>query len=222
MAYLADKNNPGGFAALALAACIEYVFPPFPGDTITLFGAVLITAYGWSFAGIFGAVMAGSMAGSMLAFYLGDRWRERRSRAHAKHGADISVKPGAPASVPHKAPANKDAERSAVIDRLVAKFLRHGAAYLVINRFLPGVRSLFFVAAGLAGMRPLAVLFYSALSAALWNLGLVAIGVLLGANFDTLVGWVRQYMLAVWILIGIIVAVGLGRALWRRTKASAS
>jgi len=192
------EDAPVGYAILAGAAAVEYVFPPFPGDTITLFGAVLITAYGWSFFGVFGAVMAGSVAGAMLAYFFGQRLRVWRSRHPAKQQ-----------------------KRAAVIDDLVEKFRRHGAIYLVINRFLPGIRALFFVAAGMAKMRPLPVALYSAVSAALWTLGLIAIGSLVGANFETLVDWMRTYSLAMWIVIGAIITVFVVRAVvgWRRDSA---
>jgi membrane protein DedA with SNARE-associated domain len=193
--FVSAENNPAGLAVLTGSAAVEYIFPPFPGDTITLFGAVLITAYGWSFAAVFGSVMIGSVAGAMAAFYFGHRlrlWRSRRPR--------------------------KQATRLAVIDRLVTQFQRRGPAYLVVNRFLPGIRALFFVAAGLAGMKPLPVLFYSALSAALWNLGIIALGSLLGASFETLLAWVTRYTAIVWILIALVVLFFVGKAIWRRRR----
>ncbi|GAB4509199.1 MAG: hypothetical protein Tsb0020_25590 [Haliangiales bacterium] len=189
IAFIRDENNPIGLAVMAAAAAIEYVFPPFPGDTVTLFGAVLITVEGWNFWGVFAAVMIGSAFGSMLAFYFGSGWRKRRFRAPA---------------------------RRASLDRLVDKFHRHGPVYLVLNRFLPGVRSVFFVAAGLAEMPARAVLLYSLVSAAVWNLGLIALGGLLGANFDTLLGWVRQYTMVVWAGLAGLALLWLGRLLWRR------
>jgi membrane protein DedA with SNARE-associated domain len=190
------ENNPAGLGILAAAAALEYVFPPFPGDTITLFGAVLITAYGWSFAGVFGAVMLGSVAGSMIAYGFGHKlgtWRRRR-------------------------PARERTERR-VLDELIDRFERHGAIYLTINRFLPGIRALFFVAAGMANIRPLPVAFYAALSAALWNLGLIAAGSLLGANMDELLSIVKTYSTVVWIVIAAIVITVVGRTMWRRRRA---
>ncbi|ACY17886.1 SNARE associated Golgi protein-like protein [Haliangium ochraceum DSM 14365] len=194
IAFISQQDNFVGLLCLALAAMIEYLVPPFPGDTITLFGAVLITSQEWSFWGVFGAVMAGSVVGSMAAFYAGKWWRRRSAEKHRPHPK---------------------------LERLVGKFDRHGAAYLVLNRFLPGIRSLFFVAAGMAAMRPHAVLAYSALSAALWNLGIIAIGSALGANFETLLGWVKRYTTLVWVIIGVLVLLWLARLLWRRTRAAA-
>lgn len=192
IAFVQEQDNALGLGVLAAAAALEYIFPPFPGDTVTLFGAVLITAYAWSFPAVFLAVMAGSVGGAMAAYAFGLRLRRR----HAVNGTRPREK----------------------LDRLVDRFQRHGPLYLVINRFLPGIRTFFFVAAGLADMRPTTVLFYSALSAALWNLLLIALGAALGVNFDELLFWVRRYTAAVWAILGGIVAVALVRALWRRHR----
>lgn len=203
LAFVQATNNPIGFAVLGGSALIEYVFPPFPGDTITLFGAVLITAYGWNFFGVFGAVMAGSVAGAMADYYVGTYLR-RRSLARD---------------------ADSDAARSRqtrTIDTLIGRFERHGALYLVINRFLPGIRALFFVAAGMAGMRPLPVLFYSAISAALWNLGLIAIGSALGLEFDAMLTWVKRYNLVVWCVVGAVALTWFWRARSARLRRKSS
>ncbi|HUH05334.1 MAG TPA: DedA family protein [Kofleriaceae bacterium] len=191
--FVSNSDSVIGLGVIAGSAMLEYIFPPFPGDTITLFGAVLITAYGWSFAGVFGAVMVGSVVGSMLAYTIGHRL-ERRRRARGR-------------------PQRK------TILRLIAGFRRHGAVYLVLNRFLPGVRAFFFVAAGMAEMRPLPVLLYSAISSALWNLGLIAIGAAVGANFETLVMWVERYTIMAWIALSVVIAAMIVRGLLRRRAA---
>jgi len=195
--FVSDENNPAGVALLSASAMVEYVFPPFPGDTITLFGAVLITAYGWSFAAVFSAVMLGSVAGAMADYYFGHRLRLRSLRRRR-----------------HLAPE----QRRAAIDGLVEKFERHGAVYLVLNRFVPGIRALFFVAAGMAGMKPLPVLCYSAISAAVWNLLLIAAGSLLGANMDQLASWVRHYNLVAGGIVGLVILLFVSRALVARRR----
>ena len=42
IAFASDRDHPLGLAAMFGSAAIEYVFPPFPGDTISLLGAILI------------------------------------------------------------------------------------------------------------------------------------------------------------------------------------
>ncbi len=192
---MSQEDNPLGLLVLGASAMIEYVFPPFPGDTITLFGAILITAYNWSFFAVFLAVMIGSVVGAMADFYIGVHLRARAQRN-----------------------PKQESKRRAVIDRLVAKFERHGPWYLIINRFLPGVRAFFFVAAGMAGMRPAAVLFYRAVSAALWNLGLILLGSVVGMNFDSLTTFMKQYSIAAWLLIVAVIAFFVIKAVWQRKR----
>lgn len=208
--FIGGENNPLGLSLIAISALIEYLLPPFPGDTITLFAAVLITTYNWSFWAVFASVMVGSVTGSMVAFYLGNFLRKRRARVQAQAQAQ--------ADSPDQ-PAPPDDQR-AILDRLVARFRRHGPAYLVINRFLPGIRALFFVAAGMAEMRARAVLFYSAVSAAAWNLALIGIGSAVGANFDTMLVWARRYALVAWIAVGVVALVWMVRFIrpWRRSR----
>lgn len=196
LGQIADQNNPLGLAALLGSSALEYVFPPFPGDTITLLGAILITGYGWSFTLVFGAVMVGSLAGTMVAYGAGSLWQRRRLRRMGESRAAVE---------------------KGILDELVARFRRHGAIYLVLNRFLPGVRTFFFIAAGLAEIRAHKVLFWSAISATLWNLGLVAVGALVGAKLDALERVVRTYSVAAWAVVGVGV-IAIIVFWWRRRR----
>jgi membrane protein DedA with SNARE-associated domain len=181
--WVGHEDSLLGWLALAASAVIEYVFPPFPGDVVTVLAASLVIAAAWSWYGVLSALMLGSVVGAALTFELGVRWARRRAE-RGKH--------------------------SAALDRLVAGFQKHGAAYLVLNRFVPGVRSAFFVAAGLAGMSRRAVYFYGALSSLLWNLVLFAAGAALGANYERLERLVTTYTaVAIAIMVAIAVVWGL-------------
>jgi membrane protein DedA with SNARE-associated domain len=178
-------EHQGIWAYLVLAVCagIEYVFPPFPGDTVTLFGAFLITAEGWSAPAVLTAVTVGSLAGAAVDYAIGvglarNADHEPRSwlgrywhRAYDK------------------------------IDPVVERLSQRGASYIVINRFIPGVRAFFFVAAGMAGLRLRAVMFYAAVSALLWNILIIAVGSALGASWERLRDLFQSYTTGVWILL---------------------
>jgi membrane-associated protein len=191
--FASAQDNLGGLALLAGSAAIEYVFPPFPGDSVTLAGAVLVARYGWSFPLVLAVVMLGSLAGAMLAFRFGGAIEARRSRRLAARGGGL------------------ERERS-MLDSLVARFRRHGPVLIVVNRFVPGLRAVVFIAAGLAELPPRAVFFYAALSALLWNLALMALGAALGANLDALIGVVQQYTHAA---LAVVAAIALAiAAVW--------
>lgn len=183
-----------GFALLVGGTLVEYIFPPLPGDTVVVAGAALVAALDWPVWPVFVAVTLGSVAGSTLAWSFG-MYAEKRRRARG----DV--------------PSGRVRR---TVDILVRRFERHGAWYLVLNRFMPGVRAFFFVAAGLAGLRLPVVVLWSSLSAALWNSALIGLGLLVGENIATLERLVLRYNVAAGTLVALVV----GAAVWRAWRAA--
>ena len=179
--FIASNNNTLGLGVLCLSACIEYLFPPFPGDTITVFGAFLVARRGWSGPAVFGAVTVGSAVGCMLDYAFG-RWLGKTEERWAR-GRLARYRPQ--------------------IDSLIERFSRHGGLYIAINRFIPSLRGLFFIAAGMARLRWWVVLAYGTLSALLWNALLLLLGVTVGESWDRLVSLFETYGLAFWCLLVI-------------------
>ena len=198
--WVAQLPPLAGLLLLGVSAGIEYVFPPFPGDTITLIGAVLAATAGWSWLGVFGALLAGSLAGAALNWRLG-RWldatRDRDGRLQRWMRRD-DVAPR--------------------LDRLTDAFARHGSAYIALNRFLPAFRSLFFIAAGMAGLPLGRVLAFAALSAALWNALILAAGAAVGYNLDALIALGHTYSSLVWGVMIVGSLAWLGRRVWLARK----
>ncbi len=54
-----------------VSSMVEYVFPPFPGDTVTLIAAILAGAYGYPVWALCLALFAGSIAGTLIDYYAG-------------------------------------------------------------------------------------------------------------------------------------------------------
>jgi len=165
-------EGPLVYLVLGLAAATEYVVPPMPGDSVTLLGIFLAATAGYSASWVLGSLVAGSVVGSLMAWGFG-RWLDHRRERWPRFMRHERVAPS--------------------IARVQASFERHGPAYLAINRFLPGLRAFFFVAAGLSNMRPLAVAFWGGVSALVWNGLLLAIGYLVGRNFELLERIVHGY-----------------------------
>ncbi len=168
----------------ALSA-LEYLFPPFPGDAAVVAGAFLVATRGWSLVPVFGATTAGSLVGAAGHWALGRwlstrRWEPTSPRGRRIKAATLSV---------------------------VADFDRRGAAYLAVNRFLPGVRSFFFLAAGWAGIPLGKTLAWGAVSALAWNLLLVGAAFLAGNHWDRLASLVQTYSIAAWVLVAVVVVV---------------
>lgn len=170
------------------AAAIEYVFPPFPGDAVVLAGGVLATHGGLDIVPIFAFITAGSLLGAGLDYEVGcwlsgprDTFLHRWIR-----------RPGV----------------SRTVERIRRGFTRHGDLYLVINRFLPGVRALFFVAAGLSSFPRRRTLLMAFIAAMLWNGLILGVGAVIGANLDELLRFAEGYAQVAWaVVVGAIVIV---------------
>lgn len=195
---LTSGEGPLAYLVLGLAAAMEYVVPPMPGDSVTLLGIFLAATAGYSAWLVLASLTAGSVAGSLMGWGFG-RWLDERRERWPKFMRGQRV--------------------ASSIARVQSSFERHGPAYLGINRFLPGLRAFFFVAAGLSGMRPLPVAFWGGVSAVLWNSLLLALGYLVGENFGRLQGIVHGYG---WVVLGVVVAVALVYSITKRRRPDSS
>ncbi len=187
----AATNSPTVLGVLLIAAGVEYIFPPFPGDSVVLLGGILVGAFDWSLPLVFAAVMLGSVLGSLAAFALGKRLLERSPDVAAGDGT---------------------------VAKLVRSFEKRGSWLLILNRFMPGIRPLFFVAAGLAGMSVKRVALLSGVSAALWNALIMVAGSAIGDNLGELENLLRTYSTIAWgalLLVGVFLA---ARAWLRRRR----
>jgi membrane protein DedA with SNARE-associated domain len=145
---------------LGLSAFVENIFPPIPGDTITAFGAFLVAIGRLNFLGVYLSTTLGNLVGFMALFwvgrYLGRRFFIDRDFWFFK-GGDII--------------------------RAEDWFQRYGYFMIMINRFLPGIRSAISLAGGISGLKTNRVIILCLGSCAVWNLIWIFIGYTLGNNW---------------------------------------
>jgi membrane protein DedA with SNARE-associated domain len=167
---------------LALAAVIEYIFPPFPGDTVTLLGGVYAVRGQKPWALVLAAVTLGSLVGASFDYWVGSRlyrWIRKKPEDFTLLGL--------------KKPQLLELEE---------KMRRRGAPLILFNRFLPGVRGVLFFAAGASGMPYGKALGLGAISAVAFNLLVMGLGIALGGNAEKLEGLIRHSQLLVASLFG--------------------
>ncbi|ATB28714.1 DedA family protein [Melittangium boletus] len=184
-----------GLAVFFVAAALEYVVPPFPGDTITLLGGVFAVRGDHPWPLMFGVVVAGSVLGAFINYQVG-HWLGDRFERH----------PGKPFfGITH-----------ARLEALQARMRQRGPWLLMINRFLPGIRGLIFVAAGAAHMPRINALFFGTLSAMAHTALVLALGVTVGGNLDRLESLMHRYQRASVLLVCIALGLVAIRALIKR------
>jgi membrane-associated protein len=194
---LADTvSRTGDFAPVILffATLVEYVFPPFPGDLLVVLGAWYAVRGTLSWPATFASVTAGAVLGAWIDYRIGAALGRRLDRRMAAKGA-------------------LSAERLA---RFEASYRRWGALLLLTNRFFPGIRAFFFLAAGASGIPLRKVLVFGGISAALWNVLLLGAGGVLARNAMELVTLFERYTRAAWAFLLFAGLVALAAAAWRR------
>jgi membrane protein DedA with SNARE-associated domain len=192
----------GAFAPFILffASCIEYVFPPFPGDLVVVFGAWYAVQGEMSWPATFLWVTAGALVGSWIDYRIGAWLAPRIARRAAEGGHPF-------------------AEKLAIFE---VSYRRWGGWLLVFNRFMPGVRAFLFVAAGAAGIPLRRVLLLGGISACAWNALLLSAGAFAARNVDELLRLFRTYTQAAWAVLATVGLVLLVRAIVLRRRAAST
>lgn len=145
---------------LFISSVLENVFPPVPGDTITVFGAFLVGIGKLDFFLVYAVTSVGSSVGFILLFYAGaflemEFFLNTRFRIFSSNKILAAEK----------------------------WFGRYGYYVVVLNRFLPGVRSVISIAAGISGLNGTKVFFLSLISAMGWNFLWIYTGYSIGNNW---------------------------------------
>lgn len=165
---------------VSLGAGFEYIFPPFPGDTVTLAASILASLSGSAWWTIVLFSTLGSVLGSVVAWYVG-HWVISSGRL-------ARLRPSQRRSV----------------ETVLEAFEKYGPVWLAVNRFIPGLRAFFFVAAAMAKI-PLGVAtFWSTLSAMLWSGLLVGLGVLLADNLEALERALKHVQLLSLLIVAVL------------------
>jgi membrane-associated protein len=185
-----------GLALVLLFAWLEYVFPPAPGDTTILLGFFLAGLGILDGAAVTAAALLGSIAGALTAYRVGGRL----GRAYF---------------------FLRSAWAREELDRLERALARHGARFLSVNRFLPGVRGLFLYAAGMGRLAWRPVLAYSTLSNVLWIALIAWVGTGLGSSWEEVRAVFRRYVWGIGVLVAAYLVVSTVRRR-RRARAAAA
>lgn len=174
---------------LGLGAAVENVLPPVPADTFVLFGGFLAAvgeARAWP---VFWVTWGANVASALAVYAAGHRYG--RSFFQGRLGRRLL--------------------RPSQLERLDRFYERWGVPAIFFARFLPGLRAVVPVFAGVTHQPFRVVVLPVAVASAIWYGALVWIGTTAGENWRTLVGWVQGVNRA---LLAVALLVGAGIAWW--------
>jgi len=93
------------------------------------------------------------------------------------------------------------------IEKAEAYFRDHGNMSTFIGRFIPGIRQLISIPAGLARMKMGPFLLYTFLGAFMWNIVLALLGWLAAGQMDTIKAYSHELSIGILVIVGVAVVV---------------
>ena len=172
------------YAVLFVVCLIENLFPPFPGDLFILAAGGLIAVGRLMPVPAITVIIGGGMTSVMLLYVIGRRY-----------GRDYIVR------------KNFRYFNAGDIARMENRLSRWGWLVLLLSRFIPGVRSVIALAAGIARYPQAKMALLSAVSYFIFSGLLLLLSMKLVANMETVMHYMGLYNKIVWpILIVALIA----------------
>lgn len=182
-------NNFGYLGVFSLIM-VENLFPPIPSELILLFGGFMTT---YTKLTIFGMIIFSTLAslfGAIILYYIGKIFNKERLKKI------ISGKVG-------KVLRLKESD----IDSSNKWFDTKGQKTVFFCRFIPLIRSLISIPAGMNEMPMLRFISYTLLGSLIWNSILIIIGSIVGENWISILNVLDIYSKYIVILLGIALIV---------------
>lgn len=182
-----------GYIGVVIALILEFLFIPFPAETILVFSGVM-----WH-KGLFHIVpllifaTLGSWTGSMIAYWLGKRL-----------GRPMLIRYGRYIKLDEKN-----------LDKAETAFRKYSIAILGLGRFIAGIRVLIAYVAGINKMGIGLYAIVTLISAALWSAAFILVGATIGAEWHVISGWIFAHP-RISITIGVALLAASGYYLRRK------
>lgn len=190
-----------GYPGLFILIVLESTMVPIPSLLVMPFAGFLAARGDFSLPLILVINSAGALTGSGLSYLLG-----------AAGGKPLLLRYGKYIFV-----------RAKDIERTEAYFAKHGGKTVLIARFLPVVRHLISIPAGIARMPLSRFLPLTFLGATIWGGGLMILGYQLGARWEAVATQAKRVDLVIAVLVVlVIVAIAIGFVLRRRRERAAA
>lgn len=181
-----------GYPGIAAVMFIENVFPPIPSEVVMPFAGLLVGRGELNFVGVWLAGTLGSALGGLVLYYVG--W----------WGGDTVIRGilrryGKWLGIPESD-----------YDRALKVFNRFGTPAVFFGRLIPIVRSLISLPAGADHMPLPRFLLFTTAGSAIWSGVLAYAGMVLGENWEEVIGFIDQYQTLTMIVLVILAVLIVG------------
>ena len=206
--WIIQMMDQFGYWGIGGLIAIENIFPPIPSEVILTFGGFMTTYTSLNVWLVILAATLGSLVGAIILYGIGRIISPRRLEKilAGRLGKILRLKP-------------ED------IGKAETWFQKRGKLTVFFCRFIPLVRSLISIPAGMAKMNLGIFLLLSAAGTAIWNTVLVWLGVFAGASWEKIVEYMGIYssigLAAFGAAIVILIVVFYKKRLSKKKKAEA-
>jgi membrane protein DedA with SNARE-associated domain len=184
ISFLLPKSNIYLYLFLFISSVIENIFPPIPGDVITALGAFLVGKGRLNYFFVFLTTMTGSVAGFIILFLVGKYFGKKFF--YERENNIFS---------------------SANIKKSEKWIIKYGYWIILLNRFLPGIRSVISITSGILKLNLIKIILLSFISSSIWNLIWIQTGFMLGNKWDVVKTNFNIIMTRYNIVAGIIISI---------------
>lgn len=184
--FVINIMNKYGYLGILFLITIENIFPPIPSEVILTLGGFMTSKDGINMS-LFGVIMYstfGSMLGAIILYYVGYIFNKDRllKIVRSKVGKILCLK-------------------ESDIVKSDSSFNKNGDLTVLYCRFIPIVRSLISIPAGVNKMKFSIFLLYTFIGSLIWNTVLVSLGKLVGENYMVVAGVFSKYSNVILILL---------------------
>lgn len=186
-----------GAPGVGIAILLENLFPPIPSEVVLPLAGFTISQGSLTFWPTFIWATAGSIVGAWILYGIGAAIGAERLRKIADWMWLVE-------------PSD--------VDNSLHWFDKYGPASVFFGRFIPGIRSLISIPAGIDRLSPIKFTVWTALGSAGWNALLIVLGMWLGESYAIVADYVDQYSTVIYAIIVIAVVVVIGLLIRRNSK----
>ncbi|MEK4029111.1 DedA family protein [Pseudobacillus sp. FSL P4-0506] len=184
--WLIGIMNEYGYMGIVLLIALENIFPPIPSEVILTFGGFMTTTSELSITGVIISSTVGSVIGALVLYFIGLQLNvPRLEKIVNKWGHILRV-------------TTKD------VHRADAWFDKYGAWTVFFCRFVPLIRSLISIPAGMSNMNIGLFLLFTTLGTLIWNTVLVNLGASVGASWEVIVQNIGIYSKVIYVLLFLL------------------
>lgn len=194
--HITEFIEATGYLSVFILMMVESMALPVPGEAIMPFAGFLIVQGQFTWTMVVLVSTSGSLVGSYLSYLIGQYGGEPFFERYGKY---LLVKKN------H-------------LDLTHRFFSRYGGLTIFFSRFIPVVRHLISIPAGMSRMKMPAFLLYTLLGAAIWNTFLTYLGFVLKQNWNEIMKYghyIDISMVAAFVLVVVVFV-------WRQIKAKPS